>query len=88
MNRITNAFVITACSVIIGWAGITAHNHYQRQYRENALDKCKKDKNYSNLVSLSENLDSGRLPGSSWVEANAKKVLDECLGKYGLKIKE
>lgn len=78
MNRVTNAFVIAACSVVIGWAGITTYNHFQSQYRQNALEKCTEDETYVNQKYLADNR-----VAVGFAEM-AEKTLDECLAKYGL----
>lgn len=91
MNRTTNAFIIAACSVIIGYAGIMAYNHFQNQYRQNALEKCKEDSQYRNAISFLETQARSRYPDISLrrlFEGIAKERLDKCLGEYGLAIKE
>ncbi len=88
MNRTTSFFVITACSVIIGWGGITAYNFFQNQHLENALGECTKEKEYLRLKDLSKQLEQiGNYAIAVYVEEDVKKVLDKCLGRFGLKVK-
>lgn len=83
MNRTTNVFVIAACSVIIGWGGITAYNYFQNEYRQNALEKCTKNEEYAGLERLSE----GSVNANFWSE-EARKYLNKCLEKHGLALKD
>lgn len=88
MNRTTNFFVIAACSVIIGWAGITAYNFFQNEHRENALGECTKEKEYLRLEDLSKQLKQiGSHASAAYIEEDARQALNKCLEKFGLKVK-
>lgn len=90
MSKVTSAFVIVACSVVIGWGGITLHNHLQKQYRENALEQCTKSEKYSYYADAIRRMEEASYTDSGLYDSmklTAREMLDACLGKYGLKVK-
>jgi len=85
MNTTTQIFVISACSVIIGWAGINVHNHYQRLYRENAFNECSQEPDYVKNVRASRQLQSsGYIVAASIATQQGEQVLKKCLLKFNL----
>jgi hypothetical protein len=89
MDAITKGFIIAACSCIIGWAGITAYNHYDTQRKSEAMRTCLKDKDYLLNKSVAEGARSSGLSTSAYeLDKVAKEYLDQCLAKHGYAFKE
>ena len=67
MDKTTKAFVIAACTVVIGGAEIWTYNWFQTKAEQDALTRCT-DENYFAL------LDAGRFKSGQ----EAQNFLDSC----------
>jgi len=91
MGKVTSGFIIAACSVVIGWAGIAAYSHFQSQHRQYVLEKCQRDEKYRNANEhYKYSISLG--PRTAWAAeawaSEAKKHLNKCLSKYNLQLKD
>ena len=91
MHRVTSAFVIAACSVVIGWAGIATYNHFQAQHRQYVLEKCQRDEKYRSAneqYKYGISLGPGVARATEYWATRANEYLNECLSKHGLQLKD
>lgn len=72
LDSVTKGFVIAASAVVIGWAGISAYNHWENARKEDAFRTC-------NTAGIRGLWESGLT-----IEAGIK--LNECLAKYNLQV--
>lgn len=89
MDSITKGFIIAACSVVVGWAGISAYSHYERERRAYALSECSKNEKYRKEMDVVDQLsEAGFVASASLAMASADLLLNKCLSKHNLLLKK
>jgi hypothetical protein len=89
MDSITKGFTIAACSVVIGWAGISVYSHYEKERRAYALNECTKNEEYKQRMDYVNRLSRHGLVASAFTaRQGADLLLNKCLSKYNLSLKE